>query len=67
MDQKKSVPFDKLLQAVALGNVEPEVLSASPPAWPGWTRPHRCRRDKIIEASGGHEPEETWRAASSAP
>lgn len=28
MDQKKSVPFDKLLQAVALGNVEPEVLSS---------------------------------------
>ena len=28
MDQKKSVPFDKLLQAVALGNIEPEVLSS---------------------------------------
>ncbi len=28
MEQKKSVPFDKLLQAVALGNVEPEVLSS---------------------------------------
>ena len=28
MDAKKSVPFDKLLQAVALGNVEPEVLSS---------------------------------------
>jgi type I restriction enzyme R subunit len=28
MDQKKSVPFDKLLQAVALGNMEPEVLSS---------------------------------------
>ena len=28
MDVKKSVPFDKLLQAVALGNVEPEVLSS---------------------------------------
>jgi len=28
MDQKKSVPFDKLLQAVALGNTEPEVLSS---------------------------------------
>jgi type I restriction enzyme M protein len=25
MDQKKSVPFEKLLQAVALGNTEPEV------------------------------------------
>jgi type I restriction enzyme R subunit len=28
MDQKKSVPLDKLLQAVSLGNVEPEVLSS---------------------------------------
>jgi type I restriction enzyme R subunit len=27
MDQKKSVPLDALLQAVALGNIEPEVLS----------------------------------------
>jgi type I restriction enzyme R subunit len=28
MDQKKSVPFEKLLQAVALGNKEPEVISS---------------------------------------
>jgi type I restriction enzyme R subunit len=28
MDQKKSIPFEKLLQAVALGNTEPEVLSS---------------------------------------
>ena len=28
MDQKKSVPLDALLQAVALGNVEPELLSS---------------------------------------
>jgi type I restriction enzyme R subunit len=28
MDQKKSVPFEKLLQAVALGNTEPEVISS---------------------------------------
>lgn len=28
MDQKKTVPFDKLLQAVSLGNVEEEVLSS---------------------------------------
>jgi type I restriction enzyme R subunit len=28
MDQKKSIPFDKLLQAVALGNTEPEVISS---------------------------------------
>ena len=28
MDQKKSVPFNALLQAVSLGNIEPEVLSS---------------------------------------
>jgi len=28
MDQRKTVPFDKLLQAVSLGNLEPEVLSS---------------------------------------
>jgi len=28
MDQKKTVPFDKLLQAVSLGNVDEEVLSS---------------------------------------
>jgi len=28
LDQKKSVPFEALLQAVSLGNVEPEVLSS---------------------------------------
>ena len=28
LDQKKSVPFEKLLQAVALGNTEPEVVSS---------------------------------------
>jgi type I restriction enzyme, R subunit len=28
MDQKKSVPLDKLLQAIALGNTEPDVLSS---------------------------------------
>src|SRR6266498_1951244 len=28
MDQKKSIPFEKLLQAVALGNAEPEVISS---------------------------------------
>ncbi|MGL6112753.1 MAG: hypothetical protein ACRC2B_21880 [Rubrivivax sp.] len=28
MDQKKTVPFDKLLQAVSLGSVEEEVLSS---------------------------------------
>jgi type I restriction enzyme R subunit len=37
MDQKKSVPLDALLQAVSLGNVEPEVLSsvAAASAWLG--------------------------------
>jgi type I restriction enzyme R subunit len=28
MDQRKSIPFEKLLQAVALGNTEPEVISS---------------------------------------
>ncbi|MEI9476186.1 MAG: type I restriction-modification enzyme R subunit C-terminal domain-containing protein [Deltaproteobacteria bacterium] len=28
MDQKKSIPLEKLLQAVALGNTEPEVISS---------------------------------------
>ncbi|MFA7280493.1 MAG: type I restriction-modification enzyme R subunit C-terminal domain-containing protein [Sterolibacterium sp.] len=56
MDQKKAVPFDKLLQAVALGNVEPEVLSSVA------ARLARLERDisdadkaKVVEASGGHD------------
>jgi len=56
MDQKKAVPFDKLLLAVALGNVEPEVLSSVA------ARLARLERDlgdddkaKVIEASGGHD------------
>ncbi len=55
MDQKKSVPLDKLLQAVALGNVEDEVLSSVA------ARLARLDRDlgeadqaKILEMSGGH-------------
>ncbi|HAX20568.1 MAG TPA: type III restriction endonuclease subunit R [Hydrogenophaga sp.] len=55
MDQKKSVPLDKLLQAVALGNVEDEVLSSVA------ARLSRLGKDiseadhaKVIEASGGH-------------
>ncbi|OOG51749.1 DEAD/DEAH box helicase family protein, partial [Polaromonas sp. C04] len=55
MEQKKSVSFDKLLQAVALGNVEPEVLSSVA------ARLARMERDlnpadqqKIITASGGY-------------
>ena len=56
MDTKKTVPFDKLLQAVALGNVEPDVLSSVA------ARLARLDRDitdankaKVIEASGGHD------------
>ncbi|MBI4996863.1 MAG: DEAD/DEAH box helicase family protein [Rhodocyclales bacterium] len=56
MDQKKAVPFDKLLQAVALGNTEPEVLSSVA------ARLARLERDitdadkaKVVEASGGHD------------
>ncbi len=56
MDTKKNVPFDKLLQAVALGNVEPDVLSSVA------ARLARLERDlsdadkaKVIEASGGHD------------
>jgi type I restriction enzyme R subunit len=56
MDTKKAVPFDKLLQAVALGNVEPDVLSSVA------ARLARLDRDigetdkaKIVEASGGHD------------
>ena len=56
MDTKKAVPFDKLLQAVALGNVEPEVLSSVA------ARLARLERDlgdadkaKVIEVSGGHD------------
>jgi type I restriction enzyme R subunit len=56
MDTKKAVPFDKLLQAVALGNVEPEVLSSVA------ARLARLERDlndadkaMVIEASGGHD------------
>ncbi|MDP3888152.1 type I restriction-modification enzyme R subunit C-terminal domain-containing protein [Hydrogenophaga sp.] len=55
MDQKKSVPLDKLLQEVALGNVQDEVLSSVA------ARLSRLDKDldeddqaRIIEASGGH-------------
>ena len=55
MDQKKSVPLDKLLQAVALGNVEDEVLSSVA------ARLSRLGKDiseadhaKVVQASGGH-------------
>jgi type I restriction enzyme R subunit len=55
MDQKKGVPLDKLLQAVALGNVEDEVLSSVA------ARLARLDRDssaedkaKVVATSGGH-------------
>ena len=54
MDQKKSVPLDKLLQAVALGNIETDVLSSVA------ARLARLERDlpeadqaKIAQAAGG--------------
>lgn len=62
MDQKKSVPLDKLLQAVALGNVEDEVLSSVA------ARLSRLDKDldeedqaRVIEASGGHSLRELAR------
>lgn len=55
MDSKKAVPLDKLLQAVALGNVEDDVISSVA------VRLSRLEREvseadqaKVIEASGGH-------------
>jgi type I restriction enzyme R subunit len=55
MDVKKSVPFDKLLQAVALGNVEPEVLSSVAARLARLDRELTpAQRDQIITASGGH-------------
>jgi len=54
MDTKKSVPLDKLLQAVSLGNVQDEVLSSVA------ARLARLDKDlspadhaKVLEASGG--------------
>jgi type I restriction enzyme R subunit len=62
MDQKKSVPLDKLLQAVALGNTEPEVLSSVA------ARLARLERDlpeadqaQIAKASGGYTLKELAR------
>ncbi len=43
MDQKKSVPFEKLLQAVALGNTEPRGdLVDRRPYGPHGEKPERC-------------------------
>jgi type I restriction enzyme R subunit len=62
MDQKKSVGLDRLLQAVALGNVEDEVLSSVA------ARLSRLDKDldeadqaRVIEASGGHSLRELAR------
>lgn len=55
MDSKKAVPLDKLLQAVALGNVEDDVISSVA------VRLTRLDRDvseadqaRVMDASGGH-------------
>jgi len=54
MDAKKSVPFDKLLQAVALGNVEPEVLSSVAARLARLDRElSEADRLRITQASGG--------------
>ena len=54
MDAKKSVPFDKLLQAVALGNVEPEVLSSVAARLARLDRElTEGDKQRISEASGG--------------
>ncbi|MCK7499973.1 MAG: DEAD/DEAH box helicase family protein [Comamonadaceae bacterium] len=65
MDQKKSVPLDALLQAVSLGNVEPEVLSSVA------VRLARldaqltdAERAKVVTRSRRPGPEGTRRAAS---
>jgi len=54
MDQKKSVPLDALLQAVSLGNVEPEVLSSVAVRLARLeTQLSEAERDKVLGAAGG--------------
>ena len=54
MDQKKTVPFDKLLQAVSLGNVEEEVLSSVAVRLARLdAQLSDAERKKVREASGG--------------
>jgi len=54
MDQKKSVPLDKLLQAVALGNVEDEVLSSIAARLARLDKDAvEADRAKVVELSGG--------------
>jgi type I restriction enzyme, R subunit len=54
MDRKKTVPFDKLLQAVSLGNVEEEVLSSVAVRLSRLdAQLTEAERKKVREASGG--------------
>ena len=54
MDQKKSVSFEKLLQAVALGNTEPEVLSSVAARLARLDRSLSASdQAKVAQASGG--------------
>jgi type I restriction enzyme R subunit len=54
MDQKKSVPLDKLLQAIALGNTEPEVLSSVAARLARLERDlPPADQDRIAHAAGG--------------
>jgi len=54
MDQKKSVSFEKLLQAVALGNTEPEVLSSCAARLARLDKSlSESDKAKVAQASGG--------------
>ncbi len=54
MDTKKSVPLDKLLQAVSLGNVEDEVLSSIAARLARLDKDSSdADRAKVVELSGG--------------
>jgi type I restriction enzyme R subunit len=54
MDTKKSVPLDKLLQAVSLGNVEDEVLSSIAARLARLDKDAvEADRAKVVELSGG--------------
>jgi type I restriction enzyme R subunit len=56
MDQKKTVPFEALLQAVSLGNVEPEVLSSVAVRLSRLDRQlTEPERAKVLAASGGQD------------
>jgi type I restriction enzyme R subunit len=56
MDQKKTVPFESLLQAVSLGNVEPEVLSSVAARLARLDRQlTEPERAKVVEAAGGFD------------